>query len=112
MPGELLARGMKHSRASSAECSKQRARGGRRTADGSGTVRATTSHSTDATRYKVARSEGLEARRCSRYTSRFKPRAAIRDVARDRRSKGSSLSWDAKLNRLTNKATQSVIPMT
>jgi hypothetical protein len=54
----------------------------------------------------------LEARRCSRYTSRLKPKAAIRDVARDKRRKGSSLSWDEKLNRLRNKATQSVIPMT
>ena len=49
-----------------------------------GALRSTRSHSTDARRYKVARSKGLEARRCSKNSSRVKPNAAIDDIAWDK----------------------------
>lgn len=88
---------LKHSRTRSKVCSNHRAGGGRGTAEG--TVRATESHATEASRYKTARSEGLLARRCSKYMSRVKPSAAINDAASDKRRRGPSCRENRRRNK-------------
>lgn len=99
--------GTKHSRASS-KARRRHVDGARRGGRaGDGAVRATRSHITDARRCKVARSDGFEARRCSRYSSRFKPRAASSDTARDKERPGSS-SVDE--NKPRDKSRQSTVP--
>lgn len=74
-------RGNKQSRTSSKKLRRHRAGCGPLIVLGDGAVKSTRSHSTDARRYNMAMSEGLEAQRCSRYSSRVRPNAEISDVA-------------------------------
>jgi len=49
----------------------------------SGIVRSRTSHKVEATRYNVARSEGVADFRCSKNNRRLKPGAATREASSD-----------------------------
>jgi hypothetical protein len=59
-------------------------------------ARRTISHSIDATRYNIARSEGLRDRFCSRNKSGLRPKAATREATSGRTKSASCSSDDVR----------------
>jgi hypothetical protein len=76
-----------------------------------GIVRMTTSHSIDATRYIVAKSEDFRDRCCSRSRSRLRPRAASREASSEATKLVSSSTDEIKsFVKYENRIIESKIP--
>ena len=88
----------KHSNIKSVKCRKNRASTGCEVpacmVASQGMVRSTTSQSVDATRYNVARSDGLRVRFCSSHKSRVRANAATKETASEATRVVSSCNTD------------------